>query len=664
MLWADVGSGKTSISLTAFSELQKAGVAKRGLVMATVRICQLTWRQEAAKWSHTKHLRLEFLHGPNKDKLLADGMALLPGLGGVDLFLINYEGLPWLCGKYLGKGGLPFDTIIADELTKLKKSTGIRAKALRKATGRTARKWGLTGTPAPNGFLDLFGQFLWIDGGASLGQFYSHYRDNFFQPDFDGFNYKIQKDGEARIKERIKNIVYRLEYTDLPAIRDNDIFIELDRTSRKAYDTMRNDMLIQIDNALITAGNAAAVSAKLKQMANGAVYTAEIHGKAREWVIIHEAKIDALVELIESLQGQPLLIAYQYHHDLVRLQERLKKEFGWDAPYLGSGVSEKDAIRLQDEWNQNKLPVMLCQPQSVGHGLNFQEGGAGHLCWFSSDFNLETYGQFIGRIRRKGNTSERVVNHRLIVKDSIDELVFAALEDKDTTQVRLLQGLRQVLQGEPITRPAAPGNGTEDDMTLLRRLPAQGAIHAPAAVQPTQQRAAAPQPAQAPTPAPARVQPRGWGQQAAATQTTPQAAAIQTKLHPAPAAVEPEVEDEEVSLVDTAAAHIEAAMGMAIQSDADGDPATPPAPALTGEPEKPKATRQRRTAAPAAVEAAVEYQKSATTELPKVARPQPLAMSPGDEAEVTINFCGSPSAVARAMVTLLTSFAEATHDYS
>jgi len=648
--------------------------------MATVRICQLTWKQEAAKWSHTKHLKIEFLHGPNKDKLLADGMRLQPGLGGVDLFLINYEGLPWLCGKYAGKGGLPFDTIIADELTKLKNATGIRFKALKKATIRTARKWGLTGTPAPNGYLDLFGQFLWIDGGASLGPFYSHYRDNYFQPDFDGFNYKIQKGGEARIKERIKNIVYRLEYTDLPASRDNDIFIELGSKARKTYDTMRKEMLIQIEGSVITAGNAAAVYAKLKQMANGAVYTAEIPGKKREYVVIHEDKIDALVELVESLQGQPLLVAYQYHHDLERIQQRLKKEFGWDVPYMGSGVSEKDAIRLQDEWNANKLPVMLCQPQSVGHGLNFQEGGAGHLCWFSSDFNLETYNQFIGRIRRKGNTSERVVIHRLIVKDSIDEVVFAALEDKDTTQVRLLQGLRQVLHGEPTTRPTASGTDTEDDMTQLRRLPAQGAAPPPPA-QPTQQRAAAPAaPAAAPAPPPARVVPRGWGQQASATQAAPpanpQAAAIQGKLqgagsYVAPAA-EPEVEQEveEVSVADAAADHINAAMGLAIQSDADGDPNTPPAPPVETAAPAPKATRARRTAAatpsaPNAMDMHAHAEKTATTALPPVAvNAQAIRPASEGEAQVTINFYGSPSAVAQAMMTLITSFKDMTHDYS
>lgn len=561
VLWADVGAGKTSISLTAFTQLQKAGVAKRGLVMATVRICQLTWKQEAAKWSHTRHLKIEFLHGPKKDKILEDGMRLLPGLGGVDLFLINYEGLPWLCEKYRGKGGLPFDTIIADELTKLKKHTGVRAKALRKATNRTARKWGLTGTPAPNGYLDLFGQFLWIDGGASLGQFYSHYRDNFFQPEFDGFNYKLQKDGETRIKDRIKHIVYRLEYTDLPAIRDNDIPVVLEGEARKTYDTMKREMLTQIEGNTITAGNAAATYAKLKQMANGAVYLSGTDGPKREYVVIHDAKLDALCELIESLNGQPLLVAYQYHHDLERIQARLKKEFGWDVPYLGAGVSEADALKLQSDWNANKLPVMLCQPQSVGHGLNFQEGGAGHLCWFSSDFNLETYGQFIGRIRRKGNTSERVVNHRLIVKDSIDEVVFAALEDKDTTQARLLQGLRQVLHGDtPPERPCRPegGNATEDQMTL-RRLPSQGFAPLQPPVQQNSQQAAPP------AEAPKRVQPKGWGvsKPAAADQQTE---TIQSKLqgNKAPTPL-PEADEDTPSIADAAAEHMNQAMSLAIQ---------------------------------------------------------------------------------------------------
>jgi len=632
------------------------GMAKRALVMASVRICQLVWRQEAAKWEHTKHLRVEFLHGPKKDKMLEEGLRLLPGLGGVDIFLVNYEGLPWLCDKYKGKGGLPFDTIIADELTKLKKHSGVRFKALRKATMRTARKWGLTGTPAPNGYLDLFGQFLWIDGGASLGSYFTHYRDTYFEPDWNGYDYVLQRGAEARIKERIKDIIFRLEYNDRPGIRNNDIPVALSGPARKACDTMRKEMLLNVPGGMVTAANAAAVYQKLKQMANGAVYLSgqELASRtAKEWVVIHDDKLDALVELIEQLNGQPLLVAYQYGHDLIRIKERLKKEFGWDVPYIGAGVSEAEALRIQTEWNQNKHPVVLMQPQSAGHGLNFQEGGAGHLCWFSADFNLELYDQLIGRLRRKGSTAETVIVHRLIVQNSLDELVFEALEEKDTTQVRLLQGMRRVLHGEPTEpRPAEPGN-TEDDMTI-RRLPAQGAANAPPPPQQPAPQRPAPQPQQPAAAAP-RVVPKGWGGQtgaAAAQPASPQAGAIQSKLQGAGSYVPPVEQEEEApetNVADAALAHMNEAMGMAIQSDADGDPNTPPAPAAAPPASKPAARRRSSAPAPASAPAAPQ-------EDPNRFAPAAETAAQGQQATVDLHFHGTPDAVAHAMRQFIAAF--------
>lgn len=674
VLWADVGAGKTSISLTAFAALKEMGMAKHALVMATVRICQLTWRQEAAKWEHTKHLNVQFLHGPKKDKMLEEGLRLLPGLGGVDIFLINYEGLPWLCEKYRGKGGLPFDTIIADELTKLKKHSGVRFKALKKATMRTPRKWGLTGTPAPNGYLDLFGQFLWIDGGASLGTYFTHYRDTYFEPDWNGFDYVLQRGAEARIKERIKDIIFRLEYTDLPAMTINDIPVVLSGAARKAYDTMRKEMLLNVPGGMVTAANAAAVYAKLKQMANGAVYLSGQEGRTKEWVVIHDDKLDALVELVEGMNGQPLLIAYQYEHDLVRIQARLKKEFGWDVPYLGKGVGEAEAQKLQADWNANKLPVLLCQPQSAGHGLNFQEGGAGHLCWFSADFNLETYDQFIGRIRRKGNPNERVVIHRLIVQNSLDELVFAALEEKDTTQSALLRGMRKVLQGEPIEpRAAAPRNVTEEDMTI-RRLPAQGGAAPPPPVQTAQPQRPAPQPQAAaqPAAAPARVVPKGWGAQtSAASAPAPantQAGAIQGKLQGAGSYVAPapvEEADDDTSVADAALAHMNQAMGQAIQAGDEvreqvrqqNDGETPAAPAAVAPAKPRRASRASAAPAPAPQAEAPATQDDPNRFAPSAETARTTAV--GAPAEVSIHFHGTPDAVAAAMLQLIQAFKNA-----
>lgn len=656
-LWADPGAGKTSITLTAFDYLQKAGIAKKMLVMATVRICQLTWRQEAAKWTHTKHLHTVFLHGDKKDKILHDGLTLLPGLGGADIFLINYEGLPWLCEKYKGRGGLPFDTIVSDEITKLKNAQGVRHKALRKVTKNTARKWGLTGTPAPNGYLNLFGQFLWLDGGASLGSFYSHYRDMYFQPGWDGFTYELQKGGMERIHERIREIVFRLEYTDLPAVRNNDIKIPMDAKARKSYDTLRKQELVDIDGITITAGNSAAVFGKLKQMANGAVYKATLPGQPKEWIELHTCKLDALVELIESLNGQPCLIAYQYNHDLERIQKRLKDEFGWDVPYLGAGVTGAAAEKLQDEWNANKHPAMLCQPQSVAHGLNFQQGGAWHIIWFSADWDLENYEQLIRRLRRKGNVAERVMNHRLIIENSIDEEVFSALEDKDVTQARLLQSMRRVLNNEPPPRLAAPDNDTEEVMTI-RRLPPQGGAAPP----PPPQQAAQP-PADKP-----RVTPKGWGQAASAAQAappaSPQAGAIQSKLQGAGSYQPPVEEVEEEAGEDVAAAaaaHMNAALGQSIQqgdeareaarqvNDGEAQAPTPPPPA--------QASPKRRSSRSGAGEGQRPVSPAAAPVAEAAEAAQTTAYGTG--AEVHLSFHGTPDQVAAAMLQFIAAFKNA-----
>lgn len=479
-LWADPGAGKTSITLTAFVALQQAGVARKMLVIAPLRVCQLTWRQETSKWAHTRHLTVSLIHG-NKKAQAAEAEA--------DIYLINYEGLAWLEKHFKGRP-LPYDTVVCDEITKVKNAQSKRSKSLRKLTARTPRRWGLTGTPAPNGYLDLFGQYLWVDQGASLGGFYSHYRQRFFQPSFDGFNWDLQKGAEERIHKAIADCTFRLSYTDLPSIRDNPIFIELDAASRKAYDEMKKEALIETEDGIVTAANSAAVYSKLKQMANGAVYVSDnTEGKRRTVAHIHDAKLDALEDLVEELSGQPLLVAYEFQHDLARIQARFP-----GTPYLGSGVSEKDAVRIQREWNEGKIKILACHPASVGHGLNFQEGGAGHLVWFSASFDLELYEQFIRRIRRQGNPNERVVNHQLIVRNTIDEVVFASLVTKDTTQARLLQGIASLLRNE---------DQTEAHMAI-QKLPFQGQAGAPQAPapQPQQQPQYAPQPPQYAAPQP------------------------------------------------------------------------------------------------------------------------------------------------------------------
>lgn len=434
-LWADPGAGKTSITLAAFAALLDAAAVQNMLVVAPLRVCQLVWRQEAKKWSQFRHLNVVLLHGAKKDQILADGMRLQPGLGKVDIFLVNYEGLDWLCDKYYGQT-LPFDIVCADEITKLKAHDSKRAKKLRATTKKTPRKWGLTGTPVPNGYMDLFGQFLWLDGGAALGKYITHYRDLYFKADFTGWNYELQKGGAERIEARIAPYVFRLAYDAMPLVPDIRM-LEFDKASLLKYREMKKDMLLELPEGTVTAANEAAVQQKLSQMANGAVYYIDAEG-TRRWAHIHDVKLDALEDMLEELDGKQLLVAYEFGHDLERMLARF--------PTMKALAGNGDQVQqIEDDWNNGKIKLLAAHPASVGHGLNMQKGSANHLCWFSATWNLEHFDQLIRRLRRQGSQAAFVVNHILAVRGTIDELKIESLDGKDVTQARLLQVTREDL---------------------------------------------------------------------------------------------------------------------------------------------------------------------------------------------------------------------------
>lgn len=429
-LLADPGAGKTSITLAAYEELSTIQIMRNApslsmLVVAPLRVCQLVWRQEAQKWSQFRHLRIGLLHGPKKDDILKNR-------ADYDILLINYEGLDWLCDKFYARQ-LPFDIVAADELTKLKDHTGKRAKKFRNCTKKTPFKWGLTGTPIPNGYMDLFGQFLWLDPEI-LGSYITHFRDQYFKPDFTGFKYTLQAGAAERIEKRIENNVYRLAYDAMPA-RDVPIEIEFDKKSLQRYRELKKEMLLELPEGVITTANAAGVQQKLEQLANGAVY---LRAGEKEFAVVHDLKLDALEELIEEMNGQQLLIAYQFEHDLLRIQKRFP-----NIPVLRG--NERQVQQFEDDWNAGKITEMLVHPASVGHGLNLQKSSARHICWFSATFNLEHWDQLIRRLRRTGSNAKEILNHILVVKGTVDELKLEVLSDKDAGQARLLQGFKRLL---------------------------------------------------------------------------------------------------------------------------------------------------------------------------------------------------------------------------
>jgi SNF2 family DNA or RNA helicase len=455
-LLADPGVGKTSCVYAAFKFLKKAGVASRMLVIAPLRPAQLVWPAEQQKWSDFKDLRVVVLHGKDKDRLLYSG---------ADVCVVNPDGLDWLLGakRTTTAGGrvqvtadlrafkkLGFDTLCIDELPQFKSTSSGRFKALRAVRETFSRIWGLTGTPAPNGLIDLFGQALILDGGRTFGPYVTHFRNQYFVPSYDGFSWKLQKDAEERIYERMRPLALRLEasdYIDMPALVENVVRFDLPPAVQKFYDKLEAELIAEIESNVVVAGNAAAASTKLRQVVNGGVYLDDIgaidgYGKSvgtvdgRKFAQFHDAKTDLLEDLIAELQGTPLLLFYEFQHDL----ERIKRRFGKDVPSF-SGATEKQAQRLEAAWNRGELPLLCGNAASVGHGLNLQNAG-NHVCWYSPPWRRDLLDQGNGRVRRQGSRHQTVFVHYLTARGTIDEIILGALRSKARVQDALLKAMK------------------------------------------------------------------------------------------------------------------------------------------------------------------------------------------------------------------------------
>lgn len=425
------GLGKTSITLAAFKVLRKAGLVNRMLVIAPLRPARSVWPGEAAKWDEFADLRVRVLHGPKKS---------LKGESDVDV--INPEGLPWLFGAV--GNVLPWEMLVVDESTRFKHSATLRFKTLRPHLCRFRRRYILTGTPAPNGLLDLFGQVFLLDLGNALGRYITHYRNQFFDSvGYGGFTWVPRAGADERIHEKLKPLVLRLAAKDLlelPPLVNNTVRVELPPDARRAYDAMESQLLAAVEDEVVTAANVAASAIKCRQIAAGGIYRDDSDG----WLHLHEAKAEAVAELVEELSGKPALVAYEFRHDL----ERLRKVLGKDTPHLGGGVSASEQLRIEAAWNAGELPVLLAQPASVAHGLNLQ-GTSAAVIWHSLTWDLEAYEQFVRRVWRQGQ-KERVVVHHLVAKGTVDEVILSALRGKDRTQRALLDALRAHVRKRPI----------------------------------------------------------------------------------------------------------------------------------------------------------------------------------------------------------------------
>lgn len=486
MLWLSPGYGKTAITLHAFKRLLDSGQAKNMLVVAPLRVAQTVWAQEIERWASLHGLRACLLHGAKKETWLKRR--------DVNVWLINYEGLQWL-RQMLDKKKIesPFDVVVFDEVRRMKSSTGMRFRAVKPIAALAKWRWGLTGTPASNGLMDLFGQFLIVDGGAALGTRITRFRYEFFEKGYDGFSWEPRPGAREAVEARIADMVFRADgMLDLPDFVYDPRKIVLDDKARALYNRMKDDLLTQIEGTTITAANAAVLVGKLKQMSNGRVYD-----EKREIIKVHAAKQDALRELVEEMGDEQLLIAYDYHHDLDQIREVL----GDDIPYLGAGVNGATAMEHVERWNRKEIQFLAANPASAGHGLNLQRSGAHHILWWGPTFDLDHYIQFNDRIRRQGNTAAAVVVHTFITEKSVDEVALKAQTDKASLQDSLLAALTSVYGDDIKVDTGEKETNTMADLQFKSDAAQQANPFAQQAQQPQQANPFAQQaPAQANTP--------------------------------------------------------------------------------------------------------------------------------------------------------------------
>lgn len=427
----DMGLGKTSITLTALNNLLfDSFKAHRILVIAPLRVARYTWPAEVDKWDHLQGLICSVAVGTEAERRSA---LLKPA----DIYIINRENVQWLIED--SKLHFNYDTVVVDELSSFKNYQAKRFRAMMKVRPTVKRIIGLTGTPSANGLMDLWAEFRLLDMGARLGRFISHYRLDYFQPDKRNgqviFSYKPLPGAEQRIYDKISDITISMKSTDhlkMPELVSSEYSVQLSDDEKKRYDELKQDLVLQFPDGDITAANAAALTGKLCQMANGAIYTDD-----GGTITIHDRKLDVLEDIIEAAGGKPLLVAYWFKHDLVRITERLQK---LHIPF--SKLDSSDSIK---RWNDGELPVALVHPASAGHGLNLQSGGS-CIVWFGLTWSLELYQQTNARLWRQGQSAKTVVVQHIVTKGTIDERILKVLSKKDSTQAALIEAVKADLQ--------------------------------------------------------------------------------------------------------------------------------------------------------------------------------------------------------------------------
>ena len=427
-LFLDMGLGKTVTTLTAVKELKYSRFeVRKVLVIAPKKVAEGTWTKEKDKWDHTRMLRVSQVLGSQAKRIRALNTP-------ADLYVINRENVAWLVDYY--RNAWPFDMVVVDESSSFKSHKSKRFKALASVGGHIGRMVELTGTPSPNGLNDLWSQVFLLDGGERLGRSYTQFRERYFDPGDRGnnviYNYRAKPGSEESILEKISDICISMkaeDYLQLPDVTYHQVPVTLDAKAEKAYREMERKMVLDLpeDEEQISVASAAALSNKLLQLANGALYD-DGHGVHE----VHGCKIEAFLELIESLQGKPALVFYNFQHDRERILGALGKS--------GLRIRELKTTEDEDAWNRREVDVLLTHPASSAYGLNLQQGG-NHVVWFGLTWNYELYTQANKRLHRQGQ-QEKVIIHHLVCAGTRDEDVMKALERKEDVQEWVMQSLK------------------------------------------------------------------------------------------------------------------------------------------------------------------------------------------------------------------------------
>jgi SNF2 family DNA or RNA helicase len=439
-LMLDPGLGKTSVTLAVIDIARTAGDIHKTLVIAPLRVAKMVWPNEATKWDDFHGLTVVDLTSiPSKQR-----QAAMAGSG--DVFVINPEGV-------VGRGNAKavfdwltpeFDMLVIDESTKFKDTQTNRFKGLRKVLHHFKRRMILTGTPIPNGLQDLFGQMFVVDFGASLGKYVSHFRMEFCRQDPSGFGWILNRSAPDLIYKRVANRLMRLDakdHLDMPDLVNNFIEVDLPEHLKDQYRDLDDKFVAEMESTTIAVFNPAAVGTKLRQMANGFIYHDEGGAIEREALRLHTEKLDALEELVEEMQGRPLLVAYEFQEDAAMLTERF--DGSGDRPLAIDLGKAKNPQTIINSFNAGTTPLLIAHPASVGHGLNLQ-GACSTVCCYGITWNLEWYQQFIARVWRQGQSAGQVIVHHIVCRGTKDEEVMGALRGKDLTQRKFNDAVKRV----------------------------------------------------------------------------------------------------------------------------------------------------------------------------------------------------------------------------